>query len=77
MQSVLGPEVHAELSQLLVALQSSDNTTRSQAEEHLQNNWTETKPQLLLMGLVEQIAGSPDQTVCALSLSFLGRLARN
>lgn len=75
MQSVLGPEVHAELSQLLVALQSSDNTTRSQAEEHLQNNWTETKPQLLLMGLVEQIAGSPDQTTRTFAAVIFRRIS--
>jgi importin-5 len=61
--SVLPPDVHNELAQLLDALQSSDNSVRSQAEEHLANNWTTTKPELLLMGLVEQIQGSNDPTV--------------
>lgn len=61
--SVLPPEVHAELAQLLDALQSSDNSVRAQAEEHLANNWTATKPDMLLMGLVEQIQGSNDATV--------------
>jgi hypothetical protein len=60
---VLPPNVHNELAQLLDALQSSDNSVRSQAEEHLANNWTTTKPELLLMGLVEQIQGSNDPTV--------------
>jgi len=60
---VLRPDVHNELAQLLDALQSSDNSVRSQAEEHLANNWTTTKPELLLMGLVEQIQGSNDPTV--------------
>lgn len=61
--SVLAPEVHNELAQLLDALQSSDNSVRSQAEEHLANNWTTNKPNMLLMGLVEQIQGSNDPTV--------------
>lgn len=63
--SVLPAEVHAELLQLLVALQSADNNVRSQAEDHLANNWTATKPEMLLMGLVEQIRGSNDATVSA------------
>ena len=68
--SVLAPDVHAELAQLLDALQSSDNSVRSQAEEHLANNWTATKPELLLMGLVEQIQGSNDATVGNLFPSY-------
>lgn len=62
--SVLSPQVHAELTQLLQALQSGDNNIRSQAEEHLANTWTNTQPEVLLMGLVEQIHGSTDTTVC-------------
>lgn len=61
--SVLPADVTAELSQLLQALQSADNNIRSQAEEHLQNNWTSSRPGLLLMGLAEQIAGSSDASV--------------
>lgn len=61
--SVLPPDVHTDLAQLLDALQSSDNNVRSQAEEHLTNNWQATKPEMLLMGLVEQIQGSNDATV--------------
>jgi hypothetical protein len=70
--SVLPPDVHNELAQLLDALQSSDNSVRSQAEEHLANNWTTTKPELLLMGLVEQIQGSNDPTVQILSPDMSG-----
>jgi hypothetical protein len=44
-------------------LQSADNTVRTQAEEHLNTNWVATKPEMLLMGLVEQIQGSNDTTV--------------
>lgn len=61
--SVLPPDVHAELAQLLDALQSSDNNVRSQAEQHLGDSWTQQKPDMLLMGLVEQIQGSNDPTV--------------
>lgn len=62
--SVLSPEIHAELTQLLQALQSTDNTIRSKAEEHLQNNWTSTRPEVLLMGLAEQVQGAQDVAVC-------------
>ncbi len=61
--SLLPGEVNAELAQLLQALQSPDNSVRSQAEEHLHNNWTLTRPEVLLMGLVEQIAGTGDASV--------------
>lgn len=61
--SVLPPEVHAELTQLLQALQSPDNNIRSQAEEHLQNSWTNTRPEVLLMGLAEQVQAASDTPV--------------
>lgn len=61
--SLLSQEIHAELTQLLQALQSADNGIRSQAEEHLQNNWTSTRPEVLLMGLAEQVQGAPDGAV--------------
>lgn len=62
--SMLPADVHAELTQLLQALQSSDNSIRSQAEDHLQNNWTATRPEILLMGLAEQIQNAADASVC-------------
>jgi pantothenate kinase len=61
--SMLAPDVHNELAQLLQALQAKDNGVRSQAEEHLHNNWTNTRPEVLLMGLAEQIAASKDTSV--------------
>lgn len=61
--SLLPPAVHAELNQLLQALQSPDNNIRSQAEDHLANNWTATRPEQLLMGLAEQLAASSDASV--------------
>lgn len=63
--SILPPDVHAELTQLLQALQSADNSIRSQAEDHLQTSWTSTRPEVLLMGLAEQIQGSEDIAVWA------------
>lgn len=61
--SVLPAEVHTELTALLAALQAPDNNVRSQAEDHLNANWTASKPEVLLMGLVEQIHSSTDQNV--------------
>lgn len=61
--SVLSAEIHAELSRLLQGLQSADNGVRSQAEEHLNNNWTSTRPEVLLMGLAEQIQVGGDSAV--------------
>lgn len=61
--SLLPAEVHAELSELLQALQSVDNGIRGQAEEILANNWTNSRPEVLLMALVEQMSGSPDVPV--------------
>lgn len=61
--SVLSAEIHAELSQLLQGLQSADNGVRSQAEEHLQSNWTNSRPEVLLMGLAEQVQGAGDNAV--------------
>lgn len=61
--SVLPAEVQGALTQLLRALASPDNTLRSQAEEQLNNDWTPNRPDMLLVGLVEQIQGAQDQSV--------------
>ncbi|KAL6250246.1 importin subunit beta-3 [Rhinocladiella similis] len=58
--SVLPAEVQGALSQLLQALASPDNSLRSQAEEQLNNDWTTNQPDMLLMGLVEQLQASED-----------------
>lgn len=63
--SLLPPEVHTALSQLLRALSTPDNTVRSQAEEQLNNEWVQNKPDVLLMGLAEQIGGAEDTLVSA------------
>lgn len=61
--SLLSPDAQNELDQLLDALQSPDNSRRSIAEAHLTNNWTLPKPEMLLLGLVEQIQVSNDPAV--------------
>ena len=61
--SLLPPEVHTALSQLLRALITPDNTIRTQAEDQLNNDWIQNRPDVLLMGLVEQTHGSEDAGV--------------
>lgn len=61
--SLLPPEVHAGLSQLLRALSSPDNNLRTQAEEQLNSDWILNRPDVLLMGLAEQIQGAEDVVV--------------
>lgn len=61
--SQLPAEVQTAIGQLLSALASSDNNVRSQAEEVLTNDWVVNRPDVLLMGLVEQMHGSQDTSV--------------
>lgn len=61
--SLLPPEVHSALSQLLRALTTPDNAIRTQAEEQLNNDWIQNRPDVLLMGLAEQIQGAEDTVV--------------
>jgi hypothetical protein len=67
--SLLLPEVHSALSQLLRALATPNNAIRSQAEEKLNNEWVQGRPDVLLMGLAEQIQGAEDSGVSASPLS--------
>lgn len=61
--SILPAEVHSALDQVLQALQSTDNTVRSQAEKTLNDDWVNQRPDMLLMGLAEQMHGSQDEGV--------------
>jgi importin-5 len=61
--SILPPEVTSALGQLLQALQSPDNVARSSAEEQLTTDWVNSRPDVLLMGLVEQLNVSDELTV--------------
>ena len=53
--SVLPPEVHTALASLLQGLQSPDNVQRTAAEQQLNDEWVAQRPEVLLMGLSEQI----------------------
>lgn len=66
--SLLPPEVHTALIQLLQGLQSTDNNARTQAEEQLATEWTNQRPDVLLMGLTEQMQGSQDEGVSSIRL---------
>ena len=61
--SVLPPEIHAALTQLLQGLQATDNAVRTQAEEQLNTEWVQQRPDMLMMGLAEQMQGSQDEGV--------------
>ncbi|KAJ5818676.1 hypothetical protein N7474_004267 [Penicillium riverlandense] len=73
--SLLPPEVHTALSQLLRALSTPDNAVRSQAEDQLNNDWVQNRPDVLLMGLVEQIEGAEDTITRAFAAVLFRRIA--
>lgn len=61
--SILPPEVHTALASLLQGLSSPDNQIRTHAEEQLNNEWIAARPDVLLMGLVEQIQSAQEPSV--------------
>jgi hypothetical protein len=61
--AMLPAEIHSALTQLLHGLQNPDNVVRTQAEEGLETQWVQPRPNVLLMGLVEQIQGAEDAAV--------------
>lgn len=69
--SLLPAEVQGALAQLLQALQSRDNTIRSQAEDQLNNDWLANRPDVLLMGLAEQIQVGQDEQVCCCHVAVM------
>ncbi|KKK14813.1 putative importin beta-3 subunit [Aspergillus rambellii] len=73
--SLLPPEVHSALSQLLRALSTADNTVRTQAEEQLNNDWIQNRPDVLLMGLAEQIEGAEDLGTRSFAAVLFRRIA--
>ena len=68
--SLLPPDTLNELGQLLQGLQSADNNVRSFAEEKLNNEWVVSRPDVLLMGFVEQIHAMQDASVSGLFSSL-------
>jgi hypothetical protein len=63
MASQLPPDVVAAFQQLLQGLASSDNTLRKSAEDRLNDEWVKTRPDMLLLGMVEQIRDGTDPAV--------------
>jgi hypothetical protein len=61
--SVLPAEVHTALAGLLQGLQSPDNVQRTNAEQQLNEEWVAQRPEVLLMGLSEQIELAQDTSV--------------
>jgi len=61
--SVLPAEVHTALATLLQGLQSPDNIQRTAAEQQLNDEWVAQRPEVLLMGLSEQIELAQDTSV--------------
>ncbi|KAI9680821.1 MAG: hypothetical protein M1817_004261 [Caeruleum heppii] len=74
--SMLPADVHAALDELLKALSSSDNTLRTNAEEQLNNEWVTARPDMLLMGLVEQIESADDTTKRSFAAVLFRRIAQ-
>jgi importin-5 len=58
--SMLPADVQGALTHLLQNLQSGDNAVRSGAENELNNEWFTNRPDVLLMGLAEQIQSGQD-----------------
>jgi|TARA_R110002003_G_scaffold115_4_gene9966 hypothetical protein len=61
--SVLPAEVHTALAGMLQGLQSADNVQRTNAEQQLNEEWVAQRPEVLLMGLSEQIELAQDTSV--------------
>lgn len=72
--SALSTEQQNDLVSLLHGLNSADNSIRSQAEDRLVTDWQASRPDVLLMGLVEQVHAAPDEKVGPVSMS--GQRAR-
>lgn len=61
--SLLSPEYAEALAQLVVGLQSTDNIARKAAEDQLNTQWKLHRPDVLLIGLAEQLNTSEDSGV--------------
>jgi importin-5 len=71
--SLLPADMQGALAQLLQALQSRENNIRSQAEDQLTNEWLANRPDVLLMGLAEQIQLGQDEQVSHYHIDSAGR----
>lgn len=68
--ALLSSEIHTELGGILQNLTSSDNQARTQAEGRLKDDWFVKQPDVLLMGLAEQIQLSQEPSVRFAQLSL-------
>ncbi|RPB15260.1 ARM repeat-containing protein [Morchella conica CCBAS932] len=75
MSSQLPPQVMLALQQLLQGLASSDNATRTQAEESLGKEWIAKSPEMLLSGLAEQVRVADDPAARAFAAVLFRRIA--
>ncbi|KAF2433836.1 ARM repeat-containing protein [Tothia fuscella] len=73
--SVLPADVHSALNQLLHGLQSPDNVIRTQAEETLNSQWVQPRPDVLLMGLVEHLQAAEDPATRAFAAVIFRRVS--
>ncbi|KAI1948004.1 importin subunit beta-3 [Ophidiomyces ophidiicola] len=73
--SILPPEIHTALSQLLLGLATPDNLVRTQAEERLNNEWVQERPDVLLMGLAEQLHAAEDSNTRTFAAVLFRRIA--
>ncbi|MCJ1477096.1 hypothetical protein MMC13_005767 [Lambiella insularis] len=73
--SMLSPAVQNALTLLLQALSSPDNAVRSHAEEQLNSDWVAAQPDVLLMGLVEQIQHSADPSTRSFAAVLFRRIS--
>ena len=65
--SVLPADIHTALANLLKGLQAPDNVERTAAEDQLNREWVGERPDVLLMGLSEQIQLAQDTSVSAIT----------
>ncbi|KAK0830201.1 importin subunit beta-3 [Friedmanniomyces endolithicus] len=64
-------QVHQALEELVGFLQSTDNAIRTQAEEQLNRTWVTERPEMLFLGLAEQMQGSQDEGTGEQTETFL------
>ncbi|KAF2859605.1 ARM repeat-containing protein [Piedraia hortae CBS 480.64] len=73
--SILPPDVHSALLSLLQGLRSPDNNVRGRAEAQLDSEWANKRPDVLLMGLAEQMQSSSDEGTRAFAAVLCRRVA--
>ncbi|WEW55410.1 importin subunit beta-3 [Emydomyces testavorans] len=73
--SILPPEIHTALSQLLMGLMTPDNLVRVQAEEQLNKEWVQGRPDVFLMGLAEQLQAAEDSNTRSFAAVLFRRIA--